>query len=360
MTATEIEVDALAGLEASLLADDLKRATGDAFRLFEARKDRGTGMSLSGLGGCSRVVAFRVAGVEPTDPDLDGDKKQATLGTWLHGGLLPMLRLKLRGARTEVPVTLSGGGLTLPGHVDVWWRRKSGGDVVDDVKSVKEYGLAYVRTWGPKQIHEDQVDGYALALRQTKGADVRWTSLTYVDRATGDHEVFVRPFGPREAARVMERLTMIARWRDDPLAAPRDEDGPGLSWLCDHCPWLKACWGPRAKPGDYSVVGLDPEEHDAIEAALEEYDAARAAIKEAEARQLKARALLDHARPGQYGEMALAWARNSPGGNIAKAGAWDALDKVTDLYEIAQEHGVLLPRTQPRRGNISVLRKGAE
>lgn len=350
----------LGGLDASLLAGDLQREVSAAFALYEARKDRGHGLSLSGLGGCSRVVAFKASETEPTDPGLDGDKRQATLGTWLHRGFLPVFRLRLRGARTEVPVTLSGAGLTLPGHVDLWQRRRKGlGDVVVDVKSVKEWGLGQVRTWGPRQVHMDQTDGYALALRQTRAADVRWTALVYVDRANGDSEVFVRPFGPREAARVMERLTLIARWRDDPLAAPRDEDGPGLSWLCDHCPWLRACWGPRAKPGDSSVLGLDPEEHDAIEAALEEYDAARAAAKAADERMKKARALLDRGRRGQYGEMHLAWAKDSPGGSIAKAGAWDALGKAVNLEDLAREKGVELPLTPPRRGNITVVRKGA-
>lgn len=350
----------LGGLEAADLAATIQGEVGAAFRLFEERKDRGHGLSLSGLGDCSRVVAFKVAETPPTDPDLDGDKRQATLGTWLHAGFLPMLRLRLRGARTEVPVTLSGAGLVLPGHVDLWWRRRRGlGDVVHDTKSVKEWGLGQVRTWGPRRAHLDQTDSYGLALRQTRGADVRWTAITYIDRATGDHETFVRPFGPAGAAAVMERLTLIARWRQDPTLAPRDEDGPGLSWRCDHCPWLRACWGPRAKPGDTRVIALDPGLHDEIRAALEEYDAARAAIKAGEERMKLARALVDQARGGQYGEMHLGWGKPSPGGAIAKAGAWDALDRVVDLEQLAREHLVDLPVTKPRAGNISVVRKGA-
>lgn len=349
----------LADLDAMLLAGQIRRATGAAFELAETRKDRGHDLSLSGLGDCSRVVAFRAAGVDPTDPELDGDKRQATLGTWLHRGFLPMLRLRLRGGRTEVPVSLAGSGLVLPGHVDLWWRRR-GGDVVVDVKSVKEWGMGHIRTHGPRPVHLMQAQAYALALRQTKGADVRHVALIYVDRATGDHEPFVVPFGARQAAEVMERLADVGRWVGDPLAAPRDEDGPGMSWRCDHCPWLRACWGESARPGDVSVLGLDPDDRDAIEAALEEYDAARTARSAADARMRRARAALDRARPGRYGQMHLGWGRDTPP-VLDKARAWDMLADVgVDLEDVAALHDLPLPLTGGRRGSIAVTRKGEE
>jgi hypothetical protein len=359
----EPQLGDIAGLELALLTGDVKDWVRKAFDLFERRKARPLNeMSLSRLGGCSRDVAFRVSGTTPTDPGLDGDKRQASLGTWLHSGLLPSMRASRRGVRTEVPVTLSAAGLTLPGHADLWWRRNAGeGDVVLDVKSVKEWGLGQVRTKGPKDAHWDQADGYCLALRQTKQADVRWSGVVYVDRATGDYEPFIRPFGPAEAARVMERMAVVAKWRQDPMAAPRDEDGPGLSWLCDHCPFLRACWGPLAKPGDWSVVGVDPEQHDQITAALEEYDTARSAAAAADDRMKAARARLDRARSGQYGEIHLSWRGGSNGGQINKPAAWDALiDAGVDLYELAQEQGLSLPRRAPGRKTIHVVRKAGE
>jgi hypothetical protein len=197
----------------------------EAFQLAEDKHARDPyAMSASRVGGCTREAAYRLAGTPPTDPGNQGLRRQAWLGTWFHRGFMPMLRLRLGRARTEVPITLRTGGIELPGRFDLWARRRSSGDIVIDGKTVAPYGLEWVRRDGMRDKDRLQLRTYAAGLVQA-GATVRWIVAVYFDRASGDDEVIVEPFGPREYAETMERITQLIDMARDPDTAPRDERG---------------------------------------------------------------------------------------------------------------------------------------
>jgi hypothetical protein len=320
--------------------------------------EEGLRMSLSKLGGCTREGAYRISG---TPPDLGWEQRQkekrpAALGTWEHRGIIPRLRRRLRGARSEMPVVLSGSGLTLAGRADLRWRRaaKHGGAGIVDVKTVREYGLTWVRENGARDRDQLQVDAYAMACREA-GEDIRWTAIIYLDRAGGDDHIVVQPFDPSRAWKVMDRLAELASAAKMPAMASRDERGPGLSWVCDGCAWLKQCWGEGAEPGQVGGQNILIQEGAyQVEAVLEMYDAARARVKEGTEDKEFARALLVGQPAGDYGAFTLGWGRSSRGGSIDKAKAWDALAGSLDLESLAADKGVDLPRRGPRQGNISV------
>ena len=81
--------------------------------------------------------------------------------------------------------------------------------------------------------------------------------------------------------------------------APRDERGPGMSFACDECWWLRRCWGPEAQPGDTRAIAVhdDPDR----EAALLLYDDARSRESAAKRDKEYAVALLGDTPYGKYG-----------------------------------------------------------
>lgn len=347
------------------LTEHLRREVAKSFVLANRRETRDqTELSLSKLGGCTREAAYRLADTEP-DPEWDSwsdEKRAAWLGTWQHRGLLPLLRLRLRRSRTEVPVVLSGSGLQLPGRADLWWRsatllRKGIGDVVVDGKTKAAYGLDWVRRDGPRPRDVLQTRGYAMALRQTWHADVRWTATVYIDRASGDTEVTVQPFGPAEAVEVMDRLHELSVEAVKPHLAPRDERGPGLSIICDGCPWLRQCWGKSATPGDAKVQSILATDPDAISSALTMYEDSRLREKRAGEDKEFARAILEGQPPGRYGDLVLSWGRASKGGNLSKPKSWDAMIEAgVDLASLADTSGAGLQYTAPGSPSIGVRR----
>ncbi|BDT39574.1 hypothetical protein [Streptomyces yaizuensis] len=259
-------------------ADDVAaavdRAVGEAFAHVTAEHQTARGDSLfaltmSGLGGCRRQAAYRLAATEPTDPDLvAGEHRTANLGTAVHRILLPALAHVLPGpAAAEAPVVLQDGSARgVPGTTDLWWEPAR---AVIDLKTVGEHKLDRVLTRGESPEHRKQVGGYALA------KDARWVVWLYLDRSTGCHAVVVEEFGPAFRAEVWERVWEIQRLARDPDFAPRDEHGPGLSYVCDGCPWLRRCWGRDARTGvrgaQSHIAMTDPQ----VETALGMYCAHR-------------------------------------------------------------------------------------
>ncbi|MGI5292880.1 PD-(D/E)XK nuclease family protein [Nonomuraea polychroma] len=227
-------------------------AVADAFRLAtregQAERKDPHALSISMIGGCRRHAAYRWAGTPPSDPDLqvEGESRAANLGAWEHAGLLPHLAAVLgSGALIEVAVELLVGQWTVNGTLDLW----VDGDAVVDLKTVREWGLGSIALAGkPRPRHRYQVLAYALALLQ-KGHRVRWLVWIYLDRASGDEHVVVEEFTEEAAMELLERVWELRRWARYPREAPRDEYGPGLSWECDGCAWLRDCWGPTAVPG---------------------------------------------------------------------------------------------------------------
>lgn len=240
----------------------------------EARSDP-FGLSLSGLGSCTRQAAYRLSRTEPSDSYLafQGERRAAHIGTWVHEGLLPALSAVLggdrAGVRYEYPVTLKAGDDEIPGTLDVWWPEIG---VVIDLKT----GSAY-------RSYRAQTGGYALSLYQ-QGEDVRWVVLAYLDkRSPHGIRYDIQAFDKAFAMEVLRRVWEVQGWRKNPDDAPRTESGPGLSFVCDGCPWLSRCWdvpaGQAPQYGDQAVVAPTDEQ---LAEALEAYDTWRTRAKAAD------------------------------------------------------------------------------
>jgi hypothetical protein len=324
------------------VAERLGEAVGDAFAA--ATRDRagqrsavGHELSLSGLGGCTRRAAYASAGVEPTE-DVDGDEgRQATMGAWVHDGLLPHLSAQLPGSVIEQPVTLHANGRDIPGRYDLYW---PDGAAMVDLKTARLAMMNVVRRRGRRDSHLLQVGGYGLGKRQ-EGARVEWLGWLYVDRDSGDEEIRVAPFTDTVALEVIERVVEIDGWaRPENLPyAPREERGPGLSRACDWCPWLRACWGSSAEPG--TVGAQRVHENAAVAAALAAYRDALDKIRPLEMIKEFARAQLDGAPPGVYGDLELRWSQSS-----------EELDKA-EARRLLEEAGLPVP-VKGRKGSVSV------
>ena len=91
----------------------------------------------------------------------------------------------------------------------------------------------------------------------------------------------------------------------------RDERGPGLSIICDGCPWLKECWGPDAVPSETGPQAQLAVDSEAVVAALDMYDAALQAEKRAKADKQFAAAVLSGTERGKYGGFSLSWTAGS-------------------------------------------------
>lgn len=215
----------------------------------EARR-REPGLSMSGLGGCSKAAAYAISRTPPSDEPGEDEARPAVLGTWEHAGLLPLMADEF-GGEHEVPVTLRAAGIVVPGNADLiaplpkGIARERGAVALADAKTVGEHRLHGVYRAGAYEDHRLQVWGYALACHQ-QGMKVEWVVWVYLDRANGDTETVVERFDVRTALAVInhgKRLRMLA---EAPDLAPREGYGPGLSFACDRCHWLRRCWGDDA------------------------------------------------------------------------------------------------------------------
>ncbi|MEU0770605.1 hypothetical protein [Streptomyces albogriseolus] len=249
---------------AALIDEAVKKAFEEVTAELQARRKDPFALSMSGLGRCRRAAAYAVAGTEPTDPDLvmTGEQRTAHIGTAIHRLLLPKLAAVL-GARAEAPVLLADGSVSgIPGTLDVWWEKER---TVLDVKTVGEHKLDKVLARGESYEHRMQVGGYALAKR------ARWVVWLYLDRSTGRSAQIVEEFGPDFQREVWQRIWEIQRLAERPELAPRDEHGPGLSYQCDSCGWLRRCWGRSARSGTPGAQAHIAPDEKSVEIALQNY-----------------------------------------------------------------------------------------
>lgn len=279
----------------------IDHVVGDAFIAESTSRQRDPhDLGLSALGGCTRAAAHKIAQTEPSDDVLPSEGRAANLGTWQHNGLLPRIADQIDQAGHELEVTLRAAGRRLRGHIDL-----PAPGLILDLKTVAEYRLQLVRRNGPIPAHVLQVAAYGVARIQA-GHPVRWLVLVYLDRASGDHETVVLPFTNRLALQAVDRVTTLVRHADDPDKAPRvDADdralrGPGASFQCNECPWLKRCWGPDAQPGQRQARQFEDGE---VEALLASYAEQRALEGEAKRNKNEILALLDGTAHGVYGSM---------------------------------------------------------
>lgn len=287
------------------IAKHLAVAVGDAFTLFtterQAERDDVLALTMSGLGGCTRQGAYRLAGTKPSEPIRYREMREANIGTMIHAGLLPHLATLLGGS-DEIDVTLTAGGLTIAGRADLYspeWK------LVADLKTVGPHKMALIGDVAVPA-HRVQVAGYATAARAS-GKQVHWIAWVYLDRATGAEHVVVEEFTDELVDMVEQRCTDLATYAADPDTAPRDQRGPGLSIICDQCPWLRQCWGADAAPGEVGAQRILAHDDAGVADAIRLYDEARARAKQAKDDQEFARAMFSGYEPGAYGEWEFYW-----------------------------------------------------
>lgn len=302
---------------ADVVRDRYRAAIADAHRAETLSRHRpAIKLSVSRLGGCTRRAAYTLAGTEPSNQVTPGEARAANHGTWIHEGVLPRLADQV-GGKHETQVVVTAAGVTIYGRADLAVTESDLGGEMLDVKTVA--GLDGVRRRGGWDNDWMQLLAYILGETQRSGQRIRWAVLLYIDRDTGEDEVFVREVTDAVLLSVVERVAEIRRYSAAPDMAPRTTAalpgsrrwrmrGPG-SWTCDECPWLSRCW-PGAEPG---VVGAqrhlartDP----AREAAIGAYASAATAAGELSAEQSFWRSVLAGAPEGEYGPWRLSWTRN--------------------------------------------------
>lgn len=362
------------------------RLLSSAAKDVDARRARSTQRKIgaSDVGTCRRRAGYKHHGVKPSDPG-NASGLKAIHGTWIHNGALETMRREW-GALIETTVEND----VLRGHVDAIelpaeWREMAGLPpvddtpdvvVVDDLKTKDDArAIDYVRMRGPRRAELYQVMLYADLLRrgevgplqgrvkkheaalrqaieQPRVVDARSTDvvglpvevvrLRYVPRTGQETQrdseesveyVHEQPFDQDIADEAWEWVRQITT-SASPEDLPRDQDGPGLSIVCDNCPFVTACWGavvdgvkPQAK-----LIVTDAD----LATALSEYDEGR--TLEARGKQMKdlARAKLDATKPAVYTDgKSLAYKLTWSGGREVPAGQEPDVEKMLELYEQA-------------------------
>jgi hypothetical protein len=298
----------------------------DAAKLIDARSSRSTQRKVgaSDIGVCRRRAGYVHHRTEVSNPEnLTG--LPAVVGTWIHkGALSTMQRLWGTVIETRVEDDLLRGhvdGLDLPNDLRV----KAGlpenewaPDVVevDDLKTKRDArAVDYVRNRGPKRSELFQVHLYSDLIRRGKikpiqrqarlaelgPLEVETVRLRYFPRTGEEREasaefVHTQPFDPDIAAEAWSWVEQVSR-STRPEDLPRDEDGPGLSVACDHCPFRRECWGEEdgAAPQSQLIV-TDAD----LARVLRAYDVARTDERDAKHRKDVARATLDATAPAIY------------------------------------------------------------
>ncbi|MBT2226230.1 hypothetical protein [Nonomuraea sp. NEAU-A123] len=259
-------------------------------------------LGISALGGCEREAAYIIAGTPPSDAP--PPTRAAILGTWLHEKILPLLADSLGGCEVEGTLFVDG----LKGHSDLYvtLRRPDGTGIVVDLKTCTESAISKARRLGPKRNHNWQVHGYGKG-RRDAGQRVDWVALLYIDRARGEHYVWISPYDEAEADAAMRWLFDVrAVAKRNPDLAPRGCRGPGLDWKADACKWVTRCWPDRQKTIRTELDDQGP----AIEAALKMR--LEGSEREADGKSDKsfAEAILDGLPEGEYGPYRLGWRSN--------------------------------------------------
>lgn len=254
----------------------------------------------SGVNNCYRQHAYRYLGFENST---HVSTAAADLGTLLHLGWSALISHQYDPEVRRPDVRIDIEGMPRSGSSDdVDFLNK----VVTDLKSAKD------RVWqgwldheGPYENYWDQLELYALGLRQMYGGD--WTMrIIAFNRETGERKEYIRPADPE----VGLALASKARVRHDALMGaaalvgtvepedlvdtfPREGKGPGRGMPCDWCPFITKCW-PSADPdGPMSPQSMTAAgDVEAVGAYAEEYLQASAEASKAEYRKKDAQAFI--------------------------------------------------------------------
>ena len=320
---------------AAEVAATLRHAVAEAFRAFttasQQERDDPLALTMSGLGGCSRQAAYRLAKVPPSEKLTYEQNREANIGTMIHAGLLPHLAPLLDGVE-EIRVTLTVGDLVINGRSDLYSEKHG---LVSDLKTVGPYKMAAIGNT-PVPAHRIQVAGYAWAAAQS-GRPVDWIAWLYLDRASGADHIIVEPFDDDVIKMVTLRCEELAAYAESPDSAPRDERGPGLSIVCDQCPWLRECWGEDAVAGEVGAQRILAHDNAGVADAIRLYDEARARERQANSDKEFARAMFSAYKPGVYGDYQFYW-----------SSAGESVDKDAAL-KLLEDAGIPIPRKKGSR-----------
>ncbi|MFD7338484.1 hypothetical protein ACFV98_21115 [Streptomyces violascens] len=334
--------------------------TADARRPRSAQRQLGASDTI-----CSRRAGYILAGAERTNA---GDKRAAILGTYIHHGLLEDVR---REYTWLVERTVADD--VLRGHVDVVQLDAATGArlpkrhrpvqpaefvTVEDVKTKSSRVWDRVVRFGPTAAEMRQVLLYADLLRTVGFADmpgqrylhrlgpvdVQRIRFRFVCRDTGEEHIEEFP--------VDEWLVFQARWwvdrvleADSPEELRRDHDGPGLSRICDNCPFVDACW-PRVAPDRPAQTILVHDDAERAK-ALDDYVRAHERYRESKRVKALARAMLDDSPEGNYGANHLGW-----GGQNDR----EETD-VQAMVEAFEDADLVVPLVPDQKAMIEVMRR---
>ncbi|MEU5434516.1 hypothetical protein AB0G73_14230 [Streptomyces sp. NPDC020719] len=338
----------------------------EAAHTADARRPRSTQRQLGASDTiCSRRSGYILAGAERTNA---GDKRAAILGTYIHRGLLEDAR---REYNWLVERTVADD--VLRGHVDVVQLdaatsarlpkrhrplRPAEFVTVEDVKTKSSRVWDRVVRYGPTAAEMRQVLLYADLLRTVGFADipgqrylhrlgpvdVQRIRFRFVCRDTGEEHIEEFP--------VDDWLTFQARWwvdrvleADGPQALRRDHDGPGLSKICDNCPFVQACW-PGVAPGRPAQTILVHDDADRAK-ALGDYVRAHERYREGKRVKELVRAMLDDSPEGNYGANHLGW-----GGENDR----EETD-VQAMVEAFEDADLMVPMVPDQKAMIDIMRR---
>ncbi|MDH6624434.1 hypothetical protein M2271_002236 [Streptomyces sp. LBL] len=302
---------------------------------------------------CARRAGYLLHGRTPTD---GGEKRKAILGTWLHEGALDAVRNEY-GWIIERRVEDD----TIRGHIDaVQLDGRTASRLpkrlrpslpaeeltVEDIKTKSTFQWDNILRYGASDAELRQVLLYADLLRTEGFADIDGQRqlarlgplpvgrirFRFLNRDSGEDHVLEMPFTAERAQGARWWVDQV-RAAESPEDLPRTFPGPGLSAICDNCPFKTACWGP-------AIAGRRPQSmliHDDAEReqALAEYVQVTEQIKPLKDRLKVLRARLDGSEEGVYGDNELSWS----GGNPTK---FDDVDAMATLFEQA---GLPVPMT---------------
>lgn len=316
---------------------------------------------------CERRAAYVLFGVTPTD---QSEKRAAILGTYIHEGLLG-------AARTEYGwlVESAVADDTIRGHIDAVQLDQATaarvparhrpkvaaeyGVTVEDVKTKSTYLWEKVRRYGPSAAELRQVYLYADLLRTTGFEDVRGQRylaklgplevarirFRFVNRDNGEELIGEFDFDPNEATRARWWVQRVRELKS-PEEGRRDFDGPGLDAICDHCPFMTACWGLPQSPGAAVQTVLIHDDADRTQ-ALEEYVQGHVLALQGNRMKALARKKVDLSPAGVYGANELVWT----GGNEVWTGDLQAM---VDLHESA---GLTVPMVPDEARMVANLKE---
>lgn len=346
---------------------------GDAAKDRDARSSRSRQRKLgpSSIGTCRRRAGYEHHGEKPSNPE-NVTGLPAILGTWIHKGALETMRQEW-GAIIETTVEDD----ILRGHVDALflpvellsrlpakYASAHAEDVatVDDLKTKRDERLVdYVRNRGPKRSELFQTHLYADLLRRGKikrlkrqealadlgPIEVEKVRLRYLARNAGAEYVYEQAYDPDITAEAHEWADQVRRSKS-PEDLPRDEDGPGLSVICDNCPFRTACWGDIDEDGPAPQAQLLVTDAD-LAATLAEYADASLVESEAKARKAKARQVLDATGPAVYADGERAFKLGWSGGKMG-----DPKPDLQAMIDLFKQAGLEVPYLQPRPSAKSI------